>query len=145
MELALNLVWFIVAVGSYALLARRVAGVGAGHSCGPSRCQCIVALSCALVILFPVISLTDDLHEMQAAAEEPSSSCAVMKKCGVNHPLAPIRVSHQLHYIHSKFVTTICWVAFGIHASRRAAYRSLGFALATLGRAPPSFVSSPIS
>jgi|SRR5579872_5310669 len=140
MELALNLAWFIIALVSYALLARRLANVGTGHSRRVSRYQCIVALSSVLAILFPVISLTDDLHEMQAAVEEPSSSCVLMKKCGVNHPLAPIRASHQLHYINSQFVADVCWVAFGTPAGQVVVSRSAGFASSRFGRAPPSRV-----
>jgi lysylphosphatidylglycerol synthetase-like protein (DUF2156 family) len=145
MELALNLAWFIIAVASYALLVRHLANLGAGHACGPSRCHCIVALSCVLAILFPVISLTDDLHEMQAAVEEPSSSCVVMKRCGVNHPLAPISSSHQLPYIVSSTRTDVSWVVFGNIVIQRMAHPSLGLSLTTFGRAPPSFVIAQIS
>ena len=142
MELALNLAWLIIAVVSFILLAGNLASVGVRDSRRPGRCQCIAALGCALVILFPVISLTDDLHEIQVAAEEPSSTCVVMKKCGVNHSLAPVRVSHQLHCIHIRFLTNVCWIACGVPVTRRAAYCSLALASDALGRAPPSVLSS---
>lgn len=145
MELALNLVWLIIAVGSFALLTRRLASFDAGHSRPSSRRQCIIALSCALAILFPVISLTDDLHDMQAAVEEPSSSCVVMKKCGVCHASAPVRDSHHLHYINPQFPTAVCWVAFGITGTAGTIYPSPGFALSAFGRAPPSLVVFQIS
>jgi hypothetical protein len=79
MELALNLVWAIGAADSYGLLFHRLAICGAGNARGLSRCQCIVALTCFLAILFPVISLTDVLHEMQATAEAASPPGLVMK------------------------------------------------------------------
>lgn len=34
--------------------------------------QCLIALACLLVLLFPVISATDDLHAMRAEMEESS-------------------------------------------------------------------------
>src|ERR1700732_4612415 len=145
MELALNLVWLITAVGSYALLARRLAKSEAGHSRRRSRCQCIIALSCALAILFPVISLTDDLHDMQAAVEEPSSSCVVMKRSGVHHPSVPIRDSNHLHYINPQLPAAVCWVAFEVARTGRADYPSPGFALTAFGRAPPPLVVFQIS
>jgi hypothetical protein len=144
MELVLNLAWLIIAVASYALLAQRLASLDAGHLCGSSRCHCIVALSCALAILFPVISLTDDLNEMQAAVEEPSSSCVVMKRCGANQPLVPINTSHQLPYRVSSSRAGVCWVAFGNIANSQTAHRSLVLPLTTPGRAPPSFLVAQI-
>src|SRR5580700_5129565 len=79
MELALNLVWAIGAADSYAPLFHRLAICEAGNARGLSRGQCIIALTCFLAILFPVISLTDVLHEMQATAEEASPSGLVIK------------------------------------------------------------------
>jgi hypothetical protein len=140
MEIALNLAWLIIAVASYALLAGRLASLDAGHLRGSSRCHCVVALSCALAILFPVISLTDDLNEMQAAVEEPSSSCVVMKRCGVNHPLVRINTSHALPYRVSSSRTGVCWVAFGNIANSHTAHRSFVLPLTASGRAPPLFV-----
>jgi hypothetical protein len=145
MELTLNVAWCVIAATSYALLARRVSRLATGPSRGASRCHCIVALSCALAILFPVISLTDDLHDMQAAAEEPSTSCVVMKRCGANHPPAPVNTSHQLPCGVSSSRTGACWIAFGNIAPLRAAHRSLVLPSTTLGRAPPLFVLVQIS
>jgi hypothetical protein len=142
MELALNLGWLVIAVVSFILLAANLATVGVRDSRRPGRCQCIAALSCALVILFPVISLTDDLHDIQAAAEEPSSTCVVMKKGGVNHSLTPVRASLQLHYIHTQFLPNVCWLACGVPVTRRAACCSLALASDAQGRAPPSVLSS---
>jgi hypothetical protein len=71
MELLLNLAWLLLAVPAYWIwrqhgnerAARRVT----------SR-QCIWALGCVLVLLFPVISASDDLHAMRAEMEESASS-----------------------------------------------------------------------
>ena len=70
MELLLNLVWVLLALPAY-WLWRRSAGSTASR---PSPLQCLLALGCALVLLFPVISATDDLHAMRAEMEESASS-----------------------------------------------------------------------
>jgi hypothetical protein len=71
MELLLNLAWILLVLPAYWVFqryahardARRVTSV-----------QCILALGCVLVLLFPVISASDDLHAMRAEMEESSSS-----------------------------------------------------------------------
>jgi|SRR5579863_1009915 len=71
MELLLNLAWVLMAVPAYwlwrqcagARLERRVTAV-----------QCLLALGCVLVLLFPVISATDDVHAMRSEIEESSPS-----------------------------------------------------------------------
>jgi hypothetical protein len=69
-ELLLNLVWILLALPAY-WLWRRSAGSTASR---PSPLQCVLALGCTLVLLFPVISATDDLHAMRAEMEESASS-----------------------------------------------------------------------
>src|ERR1700681_2293431 len=98
MELTLNLVWAIIAVASYALLFRHLSS-RAEHARSPSRSPCVVALTCVLAILFPVISLSDDLHEMQAALVEASPSVLVIKKCVVNHSSNHARALHQVPFV----------------------------------------------
>jgi len=66
MELLLNLAWMLLAVPAYWLwrrdarsrMARRITAL-----------QCLLALGCVLVLLFPVISASDDLHAMRAEME----------------------------------------------------------------------------
>ena len=75
MELALNLVWVCVAIAGIlaqvAVLSRAPASLE-GHSAR----QKIVAMCCALVILFFVISMTDDLHDQAILFEEKKPSRA---------------------------------------------------------------------
>ncbi|MGH9866144.1 MAG: hypothetical protein ACRD4H_12080 [Candidatus Acidiferrales bacterium] len=68
MELLLNLFWLIsalIAVGSW------------WYARGEQRCHRLpqlVVLSCVLILLFPVISVTDDLHPIRPELEESSPS-----------------------------------------------------------------------
>jgi hypothetical protein len=79
MELLLNLAWLLLALPGYWLwrngepqrAARRVTAL-----------QGLLALSCGLVLLFPVISATDDLHAVRAEMEESSASKRAVRQAG---------------------------------------------------------------
>jgi hypothetical protein len=71
MELLLNLAWMLLALPAYWLWQR---DARSGATRGVSSAQCLLALACGLVLLFPVISASDDLHGMQAEMEESSAS-----------------------------------------------------------------------
>ena len=70
MEVFLNSIWLVVAIGAFLFWQMERASKRRDHS-GRQR---FLALACALVMLFPVISLTDDLHAEQAAMEDSSRS-----------------------------------------------------------------------
>src|SRR5271154_3320104 len=71
MELLLNLTWLLLALPAYWLWRRSFHTRALGKL---GSLQCLLALACLLVLLFPVISATDDLHAMRQEAEESSSS-----------------------------------------------------------------------
>jgi hypothetical protein len=66
MELLLNLIWVALAIGSFVVVARRHQSTGDGSIDWRSR----LALACVLLVLFPIISASDDLHPTQALMEE---------------------------------------------------------------------------
>jgi hypothetical protein len=74
MELALNLVWVVLTLLGFALLGMNRSRASARSSYEHSERQKIIAMTCTVVILFFVISMTDDLHEQQMAVEESRSS-----------------------------------------------------------------------
>lgn len=67
MELLLNLAWLLLVLPAYWLWRR---GAHARLTRKVSAIQFLLALACALVLLFPVISATDDLHTMRAEMED---------------------------------------------------------------------------
>jgi hypothetical protein len=69
MELLLNLLWLLLALPAFYLWRDTCVW---RKRCGPSPLQCLLALGCVLVLLFPVVSATDDLHAMRAEMEESS-------------------------------------------------------------------------
>jgi hypothetical protein len=79
MELLLNVVWVLLALPAF-WLWRRGADGRPGH--GVSSLQCLLALGCALVLLFPVISATDDLHAMRAEMEDSAISKRTVRQAG---------------------------------------------------------------
>lgn len=85
MELALNVVWACVAVAG--ILAQIVTLWRAAPANRPvCLCQKIIAMNCALVILFFVISMTDDLHDLTLVIEERRIARVVVGEDIPAHP-----------------------------------------------------------
>ncbi len=70
MELLLNLIWLALALGAFCafLSWRRSSTVIAQVP----WVQAVLALACVVVLLFPIISASDDLHPVQAVMEDAS-------------------------------------------------------------------------
>jgi hypothetical protein len=85
MELLLNLVWLLVAVLAIGASCKRWPADGSEPHRQTRRGW--IALACALVLLFFVISLTDDLHAEVMVVEDASAS--KRHSCSV--------VSHSIH------------------------------------------------
>jgi|SRR5579862_8637716 len=71
MELLLNLAWLLMALPAYWLWRRDASGRAARRV---SSWQCLLVLASILVLLFPVISASDDLHAMRAEMEESTAT-----------------------------------------------------------------------
>ena len=85
MELLLNLAWLLLAVPAYSIWRSCRQGRAGTRL---SSAQCILALGCALVVLFPVVSATDDLHVVQAEMEESRGSKRSICQKGSDRPSA---------------------------------------------------------
>jgi hypothetical protein len=87
MELLLNLAWLFLALPAYWLWrASRTT-----HASRKFRSlQCLLALGCMLVVLFPVVSATDDLHAMRAEMEESPSSKRTMRQASNEKAPSPM-------------------------------------------------------
>jgi hypothetical protein len=68
MELLLNLVWVAIALMAFCVLLRKRSAERDRHNA--SCATACLALACMLVLLFPVVSASDDLHPAQAVLEE---------------------------------------------------------------------------
>jgi hypothetical protein len=72
MELLLNLFWLTVALLTVGLWWRDARAAGSPRR--GRRLSQLVVLSCGLVLLFPVVSVTDDLHPLRPEMEESNRS-----------------------------------------------------------------------
>lgn len=79
MELILNLCWLMLALPAY-WLWRRDAERALWRNFGPLRSALV--LSCILMLLFPVVSATDDLHFIRPEMEESGPSRRASKHVG---------------------------------------------------------------
>jgi hypothetical protein len=137
MELLLNIAWVLLALPAYWLWRRNAEDT---RGCGLKPLQCLLALGCVLVLLFPVISATDDLHAMRAEMEDSATSKRAVRQAGgeknsawVNRLQAPLAA-----------VASSGWLAlpevrryeFVVSSVRPLARQSVLHA----GRAPPFFL-----
>ena len=83
MELLLNLAWLLLAVPAYSIWRSCRQGRAGTRM---SSAQCVLALGCALVVLFPVVSATDDLHVVQAEMEESRGNKRSICQKGSDRP-----------------------------------------------------------
>jgi hypothetical protein len=71
MELLLNLCWLLLALPAYLVWRRDTRAPG---SVGKVYSRSALLLGCVLMLLFPVISATDDLSAVRAETEESSAA-----------------------------------------------------------------------
>src|SRR5271166_4395151 len=78
MELALNLLWLALALP--ALWMWRHESVQAPNCRSFAQVRPVVLFGCVLMLLFPVVSATDDLHAMRQEMEESGPSKRLVKQ-----------------------------------------------------------------
>src|SRR5690348_10410303 len=92
MEVGLNLFWLLLALAGFCVWQWRGPRPGrARRSRGPVRR--LLTLACALAVLFPVISLTDDLHGEQLAIDD--SSRTLNKRAKAQACPSPAQACHS--------------------------------------------------
>jgi hypothetical protein len=84
MELLLNLLWLTLLLP--AVLIWRRQSVCSRSFWHPHSFRAFVLLGCLLVLLFPVVSATDDLHPIRNEIEESNSKRAVKQAHAVHSP-----------------------------------------------------------
>ena len=85
MELILNLLWLLTALGAFAWWKPQLARAGRKARRGYQALSPFLALACALAVLFPAISVTDDLHPQLAVIEDSSASRRSVASVGGSH------------------------------------------------------------
>ncbi len=88
MELLLNLLWLTLALPAIWMWQHQ--SVSAKNCRCFNRIRPILLFGCVLVLLFPVVSATDDLHAMRQEIEESSPSKRVVKQAAVDKSLTRV-------------------------------------------------------
>lgn len=135
MELLLNTFWFVLAISAFLFWLSKEEVGGFHRLEHDTRCRFIV-LACVLVLLFPVISLTDDLHAEQTPIEDSSRSVVKAQNLAQidfksSQSIFALAGPPALHLVKSRFnvvglVTVAEWTV-----------RSAAPASAHAGRSPP--------
>jgi hypothetical protein len=139
MELALNLVWVCVAIVGIGLLCRSLSHAAACPDRPASHWRKILAMGCALIILFFVISMTDDLHDQEIVVEENKSS-RMVPATGMSSPSVPSHAISAVFLVNSALAS----FAHALPSLRRPVDRPKVISAAAIlcnrlhGRAPPA-------
>ena len=139
MELALNLVWVGVAVVGLAVLWFTLARASEPSNLPARRWRKVVAMSCTLVILFFVISMTDDLHDQEFLLEE-SKHWRIVPGTGTILPPASehfVPVVFLLLYAHACAAPALPAVRRFVESSRVILPAAID-CVRLHGRAPPA-------
>jgi hypothetical protein len=135
MELLLNLAWLLLAIPAYQLWRN---STPANRRRGFSSLQCLLALGCALVLLFPVISATDDLHAMRAEMEESPASKRSIRQAGNEKGPNPQTTLQSPPALLSSVPSFLLTTDFGIAIFYQASMLPEAPSLLNAGRAPPA-------
>jgi hypothetical protein len=134
MELLLNLTWLLLALPAF-LLWRGCRSASAGRRF--TAIQCVLALGCMLIMLFPVVSATDDLRAMRAEVEEsPISKHSIGQQSGERLSASKSQAQPALAvHTYSPVLSEQSWhvVAAGLMTTPASP------AIVRSGRAPPQF------
>ncbi len=138
MELLLNLLWLLIAVSAFGVWQAHLSG-GGGAPGGHTR-RGWIALACALVLLFFVISMTDDLHAEVMVVEDASSS----RRHACNLHACPQHVASAKLAHHAAAAIASCWLlvpqlSFFEFVTPSPLPATLSAVYVSPGRAPPSF------
>jgi len=132
MELLLNLMWLLLALPAYWLWRER-SSASAGRRF--SSLQCLLALACGIIILFPVISATDDLCVMRAEMEESVPSKRIGQRNSDKPPISRYQSQPAVPALASVFSSeTEAPLALPTFQISIAA----GASISPTGRAPPA-------
>ena len=136
MELFLNLCWLSLLLPAYLLWRQRTSS----HRPAAPPLIFLCALGCALILLFPVISATDDLHVVRPEMEESERG---FRRAG-NGACTPHALAHSSQPILPSFASlTPEFEQIGTVLPFTPQSRRTFSASATAGRAPP--FENPIS
>jgi hypothetical protein len=141
METILNLVWLAITLATIWLWRFRWA-VSRRNPRNSFHVE-VTAIVCALALLFPVISLTDDLHPETAVVDSASGKrnhCLLNARGTRADNPRPALHPHSIVAVLPRIPNRLDRVASGITSQLRIVHL-MAFGAAYLGRSPPSRLS----
>lgn len=140
METLLNLVWLAVTVA--AIWLWRFRWTGSRRNPRFSTRVEAVAMVCILALLFPVISLTDDLHPETVAVDAASgkrNACLIAASASHVRSATVGSGTQSVLGMNSRPIAAVSLI-ISQFASTSKLYTSSYLASDSLGRSPPSFL-----
>ena len=131
MELLLNLVWFTLGMGAFLIFPRR--RPQSSWERLPYR-RALLALACVLLLLFPVISASDDLHPTQTLMEEASKRIPQFAS-----PLQFSRTASMLPMLPALSLLFTLTMLRPWQPAEAKTHALSGYRLSPRGLAPPAF------
>ncbi len=138
MEAIFNLLWFSGAIAAFTALRLRKSGMEIARNRRRDFIHRELALACALVIIFPVISVTDDLHTQAAVAEVSTRSGHKVRKVEHDSPGSE-RSNGFAAILCGVGSSSVAWRAMGQVEPQHIKCSLLILADRPQGRSPPSF------
>jgi HAMP domain-containing protein len=132
MELLLNLLWLLLALPAWWVWRRQDRSF--------DSLRCVLVLACALVLLFPVISATDDLQAMRQEMEESTPSKRTLKQAGIENSSVRSHFTAPPARLAASVLLPPCFEIFGRVSAMQAPAPVLALARVASGRSPPSFL-----
>jgi hypothetical protein len=133
MELILNLFWLLLTIPALWLWHKR----GLRRDQSKRSCLLLISLGCLLILLFPVISASDDLRAMRTEAEDPIM-CDSLRDSSAGRSSQP--ADHQSAAFavpEAQFVVSFGNPVWSVATSAPASKAGLRLIATRVGRAPP--------
>ena len=140
MELTLNLIWVCVAIAAILSLISTLMSSGAQLRRPASYSRKVIAMGCALVILFFVISMTDDLNNQQVLVEERKGSriAAVMGAAAPSASARAISTDFLLFFPPEEVLSLTLCVMGRVLSPSESLFVAVVEGETLYGRAPPA-------
>jgi hypothetical protein len=140
-ELLFNICWLLLAVGAaWFFLTQPLQSCRQVHTRHVGLLHAAITLGCALTLLFPIVSISDDLQEQQSFTDDSVRGYEISKQqapktsvCHTTKSCLYLTTGTPLLCLDGGWRTTVLWQA--PHPA------IIAFATACLQRAPPEMTS----
>jgi len=134
MELTLNLLWMLLAIPAlWVWQSERCEGL----RCERGSLQRLLILGCILIMLFPVVSATDDLQAMRPEIEEPGARDALTNPDHGKASASPASLCNNFALRAARFQLLPQPSVWALAVRTTRSLPAAGVVPTRIGRAPP--------